>query len=123
MLKYKKLSVIMVLLVSILFTGCSERLILVPQSQDYPIFPTDQFSLSKEVEIDVWLEEEEDEKYVVMDETDYVKLLTSIKRLRSEYNFLLKEVNIFNVRIHHLNQIQREKQPEEVKKIDFNLYK
>ena len=127
-MKYLAYSVVLVLLALFLFTGCADKqIILVPQTEYYPTFNTDDFNTSKKVELDMWVEEEDvngtTKTYLVADKDEMLYLIKDTKTLRSTYNVLLKQLNIFNERIKELNRLQNEKQPKEVDTIKDSWFK
>ena len=107
------------LLTLVLFVGCTpkDRIILVPQSQDYPTFNTTDFKLKQSFPLEVWEEEDENGKYIVGKEQHVLEFIKWSKQNRSDYNVLLKQLNNFNKRIIILNDISKNKQPQEVQKI------
>lgn len=97
------------------FTGCSERIILVPQSQYYPTFPTDDFNTSEQFSLLMWEQEDGNNTYLVADKEDMFELFRDTKNLRADYNVLLEELIKFNLKIEKLNKIQENKKPTEIK--------
>ena len=97
------------------FTGCSERIILVPQAQYYPTFHTNDFNKSTPVSLIIWEQKDGNNTYLVADKENMIKLIKDTKNLRSNYNILLEELIKFNLRIRELNRLQGEKKPTEIK--------
>jgi len=117
------LSIFIVLLLS----GCSEKIILVPQAEYYPTFPTSDFNTSQKYTIEMWIETEDVNgttiTYLVAEKDDMKKFIRDTKELRSNYNLLLRKINQFNGIIKELNKIQNEKKPKEVDNIDNSWFK
>jgi hypothetical protein len=112
----------------IMFAGCADkRLILVPQSEYYPTFPTTDFQPSQKHKIKMWVESEDvngtTKTYLVADKKDALLFIEDAKTLRSTYNVLLKKINEFNLKIKEQNKIQNEKKPTEIESIDSSWYK
>ena len=108
--------------------GCSDkRLILVPQNQYYPTFPTADFNVSKKYHFEYWIETEEEtgniKNLMVADEKDLQGFIKDTKTLRSTYNVLLKKLNGFNLKIQEMNKIQNEKKPTEIEDIKDSWFK
>lgn len=123
------LAIIMVTTI-IIMTGCSPRVILVPQTTYCPTFPTQDFNISKKYPFEYWIETEElngtDNKtinFAVTEEKTLKGLLRDTKTLRNNYNTLLRNIIIFNSEIEALNKKQSEKKPQEVEDINSNWYK
>jgi hypothetical protein len=117
----------MILLLSI-FVGCSDkRIILVPQTEYYPTFPTKDFNQSEKYKIDMWVETEDvngtTKTYLVAEKIPMMSFIRNTKELRSNYNLLLKKLNEFNEEIKNQNKIQNEKKPIEVDKVNDKWFK
>jgi hypothetical protein len=122
----KKIIFIMAFL--LMFSGCADkRLILVPQSEYYPTFPTTDFQKSEKHKIDMWIETEDvngtTKTYLVAEKTPMMSFIRDTKELRSNYNLLLKKINEFNAKIKEQNRIQNEKKPTEVESINNSWFK
>ncbi len=119
------------LIISIVFifvlSGCSSKIILVPQSEYYPIFNTDEFNISKPINIDLWVEVEivngKEVTYLVSNKDEMLFLIEDVKNLRLNYNVLLNNLNIFNSQIKELNKLKNKKQPKNIDKIDNSIFK
>jgi len=112
------------LLTLFLFTGCAEKtIILVPQTEYYPTFPTEDFKESKPFPLSPWIETEEINgttvEYMVFDKDEALKYIERNKQLRSDYNLLRRKLIKFNEQIKEMNRIQNEKKPQEVKSSPF----
>jgi len=130
MKKINKLSTIIVLLLITLLgaSGCADkRIILVPQAEYYPTFPTQDFNVSKKIHFEYWVETEDvngtTEIYLVTEKKDFDKLLQEIKKLRMNYNTLLENIKKFNVTIKEINVIQQNKKPTEIESIKDSWFK
>lgn len=99
----------------LLFTGCTERLILVPQSQYYPTFPIEEFDKAEKCKQQMWEESDDNATYLVSYKKEALKCIKENKDNRQKLNLLIDKVKNFNVKINELNKIQSEKQPQEVK--------
>jgi len=121
--------IIFAIIINLMFlTGCADkRLILVPQSEYYPTFPTTDFKKSEKYHIDAWIETEDvngtTKTYLVAEKKQAMGFIKDTKVLRSEYNTLLKEIKKFNQRIKELNKIQSQKKPTEVESLDDSWFK
>ena len=121
--------IIFAIIINLMFlTGCADkRLILVPQSEYYPTFPTTDFKKSEKYKIDMWVETEDvngtTKTYLVAEKNDMMGFIKDTKELRSNYNILLKKINEFNQKIKELNKIQNEKKPTEVESINDSMFK
>ena len=123
-----KTLIISLLLTLFLFSGCADkRIVLVPQSEYYPTFPTQDFNMSKKYPISYWVETEDvngtTETYLVAEEKDLLGFIKNTKELRMNYNVLLRKLNMFNLEIQELNKIQNEKKPTEVEDIKDSWFK
>ncbi len=112
----------------LLLSGCADkRLILVPQAEYYPTFPTHDFGKSEKYNINMWVETEDvngtTKTYLVAEKTPMMGFVRDTKELRSNYNLLLRKINDFNVKIKTMNKIQSEKKPTEVDNIDDSWFK
>jgi TolA-binding protein len=108
------------LLILMLLTGCTkERLILVPQSQDYPTFSTEDFYEKNSFPLEIWEEQDSNGTYLVGDKQHILDFIEWSKQNRSDYNTLLKQLKKFNTRIEELNKIQNSKKPQEVEDYDY----
>jgi len=117
------LSVLLALTV-IGFSGCAEkRIVLVPQSEYYPTFPTTDFNTSKPYKLEMWAETEDvngtTENYLVAEKLQMMGFIRDTKDLRGNYNLLLKKLNEFNTKIEDMNQVQNSKKPQEVDTFDY----
>ena len=116
----KKLLTALLITGALFFSGCAEkRIVLVPQSQDYPTFVTQDFEEKQDFELDLWEEEDANGTYLVSDKDHLLEFIEWSKQNKSDYNTLLKQINIFNSRIEKLNQIQNNKKPQEVNDYNF----
>jgi len=111
-----------------LFSGCSEkRLVLVPQSSYMPTFPTENFSTSEKYKLEIWSETEDVNgttiNYLVAEEKPMLGFIKNTKDLRKKYNLLLNKIKTFNDKIKEMNKIQNEKEPQEVKSLNNNFFK
>jgi len=116
------------IVVLMFLTGCADkRLILVPQSEYYPTFPTTDFQKSEKYKIDMWVETEDvngtTKTYLVAEKNDMMGFIRNTKELRSNYNILLRKINEFNQKIKEQNKIQNEKKPTEVESIKDSWFK
>ena len=124
----KKLSnIIVLLLVAMIVSGCADkRIILVPQAEYYPTFPTEDFNMSEKYTLNMWVETEEinnsEVTYLVAENTEMKGFILDTKTLRSNYNLLLKKLNMFNLRIQELNKIQKDKKPVEIESISDSWF-
>jgi hypothetical protein len=118
-MKHIKRSIIYITML-VFLTGCStERLILVPQTQDYPTFNTEDFTVKEPFPLTVWEEEDEKGSYLIGNKDHMLKFIQWSKQNRSDYNTLLNELKKFNNRIKELNNIQNAKKPLPVNEYAF----
>jgi len=118
----------LITLAMLTMSACADkRLILVPQSEYYPTFPTQDFKKSKKVKLDMYVEQEDVNgttiTYLVTRKEDMMSFIKDTKELRSNYNVLLRKINEFNLKIKEQNRIQNEKKPTEIESIDDSWYK
>ena len=123
-----KTFIISLLLTLFLFSGCADkRIVLVPQAEYYPTFPTQDFRISQKYPMSYWAETEDVNgttiTYLVADEKDLLGFIKNTKELRTNYNVLLKKLNMFNLEIQEQNRIQNEKKPTEVEDIKDSWFK
>jgi hypothetical protein len=121
-----KIKLIGIFLTLLFFSGCAEKtVILVPQTEYYPTFPTSDFKEAKGFKIHPWTETEEVngslKTYLVIDYDEAMKCIEHNKQLRSDYNLLRSKLIKFNEEIKEMNRIQNEKKPQEVKS-SFSLF-
>lgn len=116
----KKIILITFLLL-IFFSGCTpkERLVLIPQNQDYPIFDTTDFKEKQAFPLEIWEETDKEGTYIVGNKDHMMKFIEWSKQNRSDYNVLLKQLKNFNTRIEELNEVQNSKKPQEVEDYNF----
>lgn len=122
------LTLTLVFLISIGFTGCADKqIILIPQTEYYPTFDTSEFNVSKPYTLEMWVETEDingtTQTYLVADKDDMLGLIKYTKELRIKYNVLLKELNKFNKKVIEINEKQNQKKPKEVDSINNSWFK
>ena len=111
-------NLILTLLV-LVFTACADkRIILIPSSTYYQTFNTSDFKESPKYKLDMWVETDDvngtKKTYLVEEKDSMLNFIKNTKELRSNYNTLLRKINVFNQRINELNQNQNRK-PVEIK--------
>lgn len=115
----KKIILISLLLL-MFFSGCADkRIVLVPQSQDYPTFVTTDFEEKEPFPLEIWEESDKEGTYIVGNKDHMIKFIEWSKQNRSDYNTLLKQLKKFNLRIEQLNEVQNSKKPQEVDDYDY----
>ena len=63
----------------------------------------------KNITIEAWVEEDENNTYIVMDENDFKNLIEDFKVIKSNYILLYKNIILFNKKIKDFNEDNRTK--------------
>jgi len=109
-------------LIALTFSGCifDTKYILVPQTVEYPTFPTEAFSLKGKQSTEIWQEQDSEGEYLCTKKDDGLKILKDAKLTKVDYNTLYTKLIEFNKKIEALNEKQKNQKPKEVNDYDMS---